>query len=317
MSTIAKTIVATGATSGIGFEAIKQLLLQSQSYNFILGARDTKTATDAYNGLKYDTSKHTLSIVPLELNNMNSVKTFAQKTLEKLGASPIDYLMLNAATAMNKKVAETGPHGSKWIEPYLVNHLSQHYLLHLLRPSLERSKTRIVVVSSGAVRMVKDPSTLEDEMLVIKDTGKSVYAATKFIQLLGAHWWRRQLQGACEVVAVSPGLIPNTGLARGSDMVIPAGLPDAKSVPEGESLTIRTPPTLVVSGQRAYQGTGGQSVLRAFTRDDLPEDPEQIFLTSWGEWWPKGVYELTLDKNLQEKWSPSKEDIEKEEGVTA
>jgi len=55
--------------------------------------------------------------------------------------------------------------------------------------------------------------------------------------------------------------------------------------------------------------------LAAFTRDDFPEDPEQIFLTSWGEWWPKDVYELSLDKALQDKWSPSQEQIEKEELV--
>ncbi|KAI0536182.1 hypothetical protein GGR58DRAFT_476130 [Xylaria digitata] len=294
MSTIVKTVVATGATSGIGFEAIKQLLFQSQPYNFILGARDLKTTTDAYNALNYDNSKHTITIFPLELNSMKTVKVFSQKTLEELGTNPIDYLMLNAGTAMTKKPAEKGPYGSKWIEPYLVNHLSQHYLLHLLRPKLEQSKTRVVVVSSGAVRMVKDPSTLENEMLAAKETDKSVYPATKFIQLLSAHWWRRQLQGTCQVVAVSPGLIPNTGLGRGSDMKMPDGLPDAKSVPEG-----------------------AQSVLRAFTRDDLPEDPEQIFLTSWGEWWPKDVYELTLNKDLQDKWSPSQADIEKGEGVTA
>ncbi|KAI1750626.1 hypothetical protein F4782DRAFT_508995 [Xylaria castorea] len=294
MSTIAKAFVATGASSGIGFEAIKQLLAQSQPYNFILGARDVKTTTDAYNGLKYDNSKHTLTILPLELSNMKSVKSFAQQTLEKLSGSPIDYLMLNAATAMSKKVTEKGPYGSKWIEPYLVNHLSQHYLLHLLRPKLEQSKTRIVVVSSAVVRMVKDPNTLENEMLAMQETDTMAYAPSKFIQLLNAHWWRRQLKDTCQVVAVSPGLVPNTGLTRDSDLNIPGNSPDAKSVPEG-----------------------GQSVLAAFTRDDIPEDPEQIFLTSWGEWWPKNVYELTLDKKLQDKWSPSQEDIEKEEGVNA
>lgn len=136
--------------------------------------------------------------------------------------------------------------------------------------------------------------TLENEMLAAQKTDIGVYAATKFIQLLGAHWWRRQLQGTCQVVAVSPGLIPNTGLTRGSDIKIPDHLPDAKSIPEG-----------------------AQSVLRAFTRDDIPEDPEQIFLTSWGEWWPKDVYELSLDQKLQDKWSPSQETIEKEEGVSA
>jgi hypothetical protein len=56
-------------------------------------------------------------------------------------------------------------------------------------------------------------------------------------------------------------------------------------------------------------------VIRAFTRDDLPEDPEQMFLTSWGEWWPKDVYNLALDKALQDKWCLSKEEIEREEGL--
>ena len=56
-------------------------------------------------------------------------------------------------------------------------------------------------------------------------------------------------------------------------------------------------------------------MLRAFTVQDFPEDPEQIFFTSWGEWWGKDVYELTLDKALQDKWSPSKEEIEREENL--
>jgi hypothetical protein len=60
---------------------------------------------------------------------------------------------------------------------------------------------------------------------------------------------------------------------------------------------------------------GAASILRAFTRDDFPEDPEQIFLTSWGEWWAKDVYKRTLDRALQDKWCPAKADIEKEEGL--
>lgn len=70
-------------------------------------------------------------------------------------------------------------------------------------------------------------------MLAAKESDKSAYPPSKFIQLLNAHWWRRQLQGKCDVVAVSPGLIPYTGIIRGSDMKIPDNLPDAKSIPEG------------------------------------------------------------------------------------
>ncbi|KAI0884766.1 NAD(P)-binding protein [Annulohypoxylon maeteangense] len=292
MSTIAKTIVATGATSGLGFELVKQLLAQTQPYKFILGARDTKTAQAAYDGLKYDGNRHSLTIVPLELSNLRTVKTFSQQVLDKVGQDKVDYLLLNAAIAINAD--EPGPHGSKWSEAYIVNHLSQHYLIHLLREKLESSRSRIVVVSSGAVRMVKDTSLLDNDVKGASKTERSVYSATKFIQLLGAHWWRRQLQGKCDVVAVSPGLIPGTGLPRGTSMQFTSNHPDAKSIPEG-----------------------AQSILRAFTRDDFPEDPDQIFLTSWGEWWPKDVFELSLDKNLQDKWSPSKDEIEKEEGLTA
>ncbi|KAI1506273.1 hypothetical protein F5X99DRAFT_366155 [Biscogniauxia marginata] len=294
MASITKTVVATGATSGLGFEVVKQLLAQTQPYNFILGARNTKTTQAAYDGLKFDDTRHNVTILPVELNNMKTVKTFAQQTLEKLGQDKIDYLLLNAGTGIWKTPTPQGPHGSKWCEQYLVNHLSQHYLIHLLRQKLEESKSRIVVVSSGAVRGVEDTSQLEDD---VKSSTKTepetyLYSATKFIQLLGAHWWRRELRGTCTVVAVSPGMIPATGLWRGTGTVLSKEHPDAKSIPEG-----------------------AQSIIRAFTRDDIPENPDQIFLTSWGEWWPTDVYGLSLDKSLQDKWSPTKEQIEREEGV--
>jgi hypothetical protein len=61
--------------------------------------------------------------------------------------------------------------------------------------------------------------------------------------------------------------------------------------------------------------TGGSNVLRALHRDDFPEDPDRIFLTSWGEWWESSVIEKTLDKKLQDKWSPSQPEIEKEAGL--
>ena len=64
--------------------------------------------------------------------------------------------------------------------------------------------------------------------------GRKIYSDTKFTQLLGAHWWRRQLTGKCDVVAVSPGLIPGTGIGVGAGMVLSPDMPDAKPVSEGE-----------------------------------------------------------------------------------
>ncbi|KUI65485.1 WW domain-containing oxidoreductase [Cytospora mali] len=287
----AKTVVATGASSGLGFELVKQLLAQAEPYRFILGARDTETTKKAYDELKFDSATHSVTVLPLELSNLKGVKSFSQQTLQKLGQDKLDYLLLNAGVA--KGAEGPGPYGSKWCEPYIVNHLSQHYLTHLLREKLVASNSRVIVVSSGAVRLVTDAAEFDKTLLAGSGLGPiDIYSGTKFVQLLGAHWWRRQLP-QCDVLAVSPGLIPQTGLSRHSAMSITASMPDAKSVPEG-----------------------AQSILRAFTRSDFPSDPEQIFLTSWGEWWGKDVYEKTLDKELQEKWCPSQEDIEQTEGIS-
>ena len=79
----------------------------------------------------------------------------------------------------------------------------------------------------------RDIGTLEDAVKAGSDSGTYIYSATKFIQLLGAQWWRRQLHGTCQVVAVSPGLIPGTNLSRYGGMKMDMSMPDAKPVPEG------------------------------------------------------------------------------------
>ncbi|KAL7899601.1 NAD(P)-binding protein [Trichoderma sp. SZMC 28014] len=293
MASIAKTIIATGASSGLGFEAIKQLLSQkAQPYKVFLGARNTQSTIAAYDSLAYDRSGHAVTVLPLELSDLKTVKTFSQQVLDKIGGEKIDYLLLNAA--ISGSAEKSGPKGWRWCEPLVVNHFSQHYLTHLLKGKLIESKSRIVVVSSGAIRRITDPSILDDVLKAGAGAGSvDLYSGSKFIQLLSAHWWRRELAGQCDVVACSPGLIPGTGIGRGSGMQLTMDMPDAKPV-----------------------ATGAQSILAAFTRSDFPSDPDQIFLTSWGEWWSKETIGTTLDKNLQDKWSWSKEEIEKEAGIT-
>jgi len=296
MASTVRTIVATGASSGLGFEAIKQLLSDPhKSYRFILGVRDTARTKASYDDLPdvESSKRQRLTILPLQLAELRSVKSFAAETLAKLEAdnAKLDYLFLNAAVA--KSADEPADWKSKWNEEALVNHFSQHYLIHLFRDKLVSSHGRIVVVSSGAARMVSDPTRLDKHLLAGSGANDmELYCDTKYVQLLNAHWWRRQLNGQCDVVAVSPGFIPSTGLGRHAKNRPDPNSPDAKDIP-----------------------TGARSMLAALTRSDFPEDPEQIFLTSWGEWWPKDMYEKSLDKGLQDKWSPSKEEIEREAGI--
>ncbi|KAJ5330087.1 Short-chain dehydrogenase/reductase SDR [Penicillium brevicompactum] len=292
MAGLVKNVIATGTSSGLGFEAIKQLLQQTQPYNFILGARDTTKARAAYDDLKYDSAKHSVSILPLDLLNLKSVRSFATQALGELGQNNLDLLFLVAGSL--NSADGPGPHGSQWCESYITNHLAQHYLTHQLAEKLAASKSRVVVVSSGAIRGVRenDPKTLDVDLKAGSGANaRVVYSASKFSQLLGAHWWRRNLP-TCKVVAVSPGLIPDTKLAQHPSLGLSMDMPDAKTVPEG-----------------------AENLLRAVKAEDFPTDPEQIFLTSWGEWWPKSVYQTSLDTKLQDKWCLSKEEIEKTEPI--
>ena len=104
-----------------GFEAVKQLLSQSEPYRFILGCRNTTTVQSAYDGLSYDTQKHSVTLLPLELSDLRTVRKFASQTIGKLGSEKLDILFLNAA--VSKAADEPGINGSKWSEQYVVNHL--------------------------------------------------------------------------------------------------------------------------------------------------------------------------------------------------
>ncbi|KAG6282449.1 hypothetical protein E4U48_004171 [Claviceps purpurea] len=290
------TIVATGLSSGLGFEALKQLLHSEEPYTIIFGARDADTANEAIKKLNFDRLLHSVAVLPLELNDLSEVKTFSEQaleTLKKLGETEIDYLLLNAGIL--KPANEREPHTSKWCEAAVVNHFSQHYLIHLLREKLVASQTRIVIVSSNGVLGVEDTGTIEDYIKAGSGTdGLPVYTYTKFLQLLGAHWWSRQLQDQCHVVAVSPGMIPHTGLGREAGFSVPVVPSISETIPQGAS-----------------------HILKGLSRSDYPSDPDRIFLTSWGSWLERSGVGNALDKDLQKKWCPSKEELEKEAGIAA
>jgi NAD(P)-dependent dehydrogenase (short-subunit alcohol dehydrogenase family) len=122
----------------------------------ILGVRDTAKVQATLDAFQYNKENHKFTLFPLDLTKVQNVKTFANQALERLGSNgKIDYLLLNAG--MSKDAKETGFH-HKWCETYVVNHLSQHYLMHLLQDKLIASKSRVVFVSSGAIRGVTDTS---------------------------------------------------------------------------------------------------------------------------------------------------------------
>lgn len=130
-----KTILATGCSGGLvrrslcapapwltdsaqGFELIKQLVAKQGEYRFILGVRDPSKSRPQFDALAAH-AKDAVTLLPLDLANLKTVRTFAHDSLEALGSDRLDYVLLNAAYS-NSSTAP-GPHGSRWCEPYVVN----------------------------------------------------------------------------------------------------------------------------------------------------------------------------------------------------
>ena len=102
---------------------MRQLLEQSQPYRLILGARNTQRAQEAYGALSYDRAANPVTVLPLELSDLRNVRDFANETLAKLGQDKLDYLFL--CGGITNGAEKPGPHGSKWCESLIVNHLCE------------------------------------------------------------------------------------------------------------------------------------------------------------------------------------------------
>ncbi len=102
---------------------MKQLLQQSQAYKIILGARNTQSTTAAIDAIDYDKSASKVTVLPLGLSDLNTVKSFSAKTLDLLGREKLDYLYMNAA--LSKDATQRAPNGSKWCETLVVNHICE------------------------------------------------------------------------------------------------------------------------------------------------------------------------------------------------
>ncbi|BGP35700.1 hypothetical protein JCM10296v2_007552 [Rhodotorula toruloides] len=202
----------------------------------------------------------------LDLLKLSSVEAFARRVKEALKEDEgVDVLFINAAVYnMSARTVELGGTGA-WTQEAVVNHLSQHYLIQLLAPLLTRlsingpSRSRLVFTSSQLHTSIK---SLDELAPCLKpsssdhSSGKSRYAASKVAQLISARYWQRHfgMAGAgarpVDVVTVSPGFVPTTGLTRDVPLLgrllmryILALMPFAVSEAEGAARLARTIPS--------------------------------------------------------------------------
>ncbi|PWY68277.1 short-chain dehydrogenase/reductase family protein [Aspergillus eucalypticola CBS 122712] len=152
-----KTVILTGATSGLGFEAaVKLLRLGVES--LIIGSRNLQRGQATKTELEKLTNRQgVIQVWQLEMNSFQSVKSFANRVNEEL--HQVDIALLNAGI-WNRDFG-VSPEG--WEETLQVNTLSTSLLALLLLPKLRSSSSlsdpaHLTVVSSQQFVRVKAKS---------------------------------------------------------------------------------------------------------------------------------------------------------------
>ncbi|XP_028295502.1 retinol dehydrogenase 14b [Gouania willdenowi] len=202
-----KTVIVTGANSGIG-KAVAGELLKLQA-RVIMACRDLRSAEEAANDLKKAAGPDQGEVVikHLDLASLRSVRQFCEEISQE--EPKIDVLINNAGVYQCPYTkTEDG------FEMQLgVNHLGHFLLTHLLLDVLKSSApSRIVVVSS---KLYKYGHINFDDLNSEKNYDKAFcYSQSKLANLLFTLELARQLEGSeVTVNALTPGIV-RTRLGR-------------------------------------------------------------------------------------------------------
>jgi NAD(P)-dependent dehydrogenase (short-subunit alcohol dehydrogenase family) len=221
-----KTVLLTGATSGLGFEAaVKILNLGVES--LIIGSRSIERGSKAKAEIEKLTNRRdVIKVWELEMNNFASVKKFAERANTELPR--LDIALLNAG--LWNRDYNKSPEG--WEETLQVNTLSTSLLALLLLPKLKDSAydanpSHLSVVSSQQFVRVQAESVRTDHLLLEhlnnpdNFKGPKQYGVSKLlleIVMKRIATYVRNADGTHPIIVntVSPGLCA-TGLGRQYD----------------------------------------------------------------------------------------------------
>jgi light-dependent protochlorophyllide reductase len=218
---IDKTVIITGANSGLGFECAKSIATANKGWHIIIACRNAQKGEEAKQKITAETGYTALSVMVLDLASLKSVRNFAQ-LIEKTNFPPLRGLINNAGMQVMGGLEFTEDGFEK---TFGTNHLGHFLLTNLLLDKL-KTPARIVVVSSGT----HDPDTIEGRynkpvFLGAKQLAKPKnekemqgvqrYSTSKLANLLFAYELHKKLQDKnITVNAFDPAAVPATNLLQ-------------------------------------------------------------------------------------------------------
>ncbi|XP_053947384.1 retinol dehydrogenase 14 isoform X1 [Anastrepha ludens] len=210
-----KTVIITGANSGIGKETARDLA--KRGARIIMACRNLETANAVKEEITKETGNNKLIVKKLDLGSQKSVREFASDIVKN--EQKIDVLIHNAGMAL----AFRGQTSEDGIELTMAtNHYGPFLLTHLLIDVLKRSApSRIVIVASELYRFA---SVNLDKLNPIGSFPAAyLYYVSKFANIYFARELAKRLEGSGVTVNfLHPGMI-DSGIWR--NVPFPLNLP--------------------------------------------------------------------------------------------
>ena len=213
-----KTIILTGASSGLGFETVKKIAKNFKNYRIIMACRNLEKANAKKEEIEKETQNKNLIVMEIDLASLQSVKNFVTN-YKNSSYGKIYSLICNAA------VGFSSPERTKdgFDAVFESNHLGHFLLVNLLLPLMEENG-RILVVSSGMHNPRKEMYPNFEWIGVEKiakpddDLSKSNvrYSYSKLCNLYFTYEFKKRMKDKKILInAFTPGFIPETGLSGG------------------------------------------------------------------------------------------------------
>ena len=215
-----KTILITGANSGLGLEATR--VLSSKGAHVIMTARNLKKGNEAISKIKKENPEAKLELMQLDLSDFASIHKFSEEFHKKY--KQLDVFINNAGVMFPVKRELTK---QKFEVQFGTNHLGHFLLTGLLLDILKSTpNSRIAIQSSGQhkAKMGK-PDIYFDDLNFDKGYNKYIaYSQSKLANLLFAYELDRQLKAnniGITVASAHPGYT-KTNLVRHSGFFVQA-----------------------------------------------------------------------------------------------
>ena len=217
-----RTVVVTGASSGIGLEAAEALA--GRGADVVLAVRDQARGQATRTRILRRHPAASLSVSLLDLADLGSIRAFAARTLE--GTPRLDVLLNNAGLGLQPARATTA---DGFERQFGTNHLGHFALTGQLMPALLRAPApRVVTISSIAHR--RGRMQFDDLQSERRYSGRIAYGQSKLANLMFAFELDRRARAAGSrllSVAAHPGIAATgffaaTGMPRALQPVVGA-----------------------------------------------------------------------------------------------